>query len=68
MSPVLVALLDTGLRLSEPCNLRYEDAHIEDGYFKVMGKGSKERIVPVGGLVQKMLWRYTIHFRADPLR
>ncbi len=64
---MLVTLLDTGLRLSELCGLRYEDAHIDDGYFKVMGKGSKERMVPIGGLAQKMLWRYIIHFRPEPL-
>jgi len=47
--------------------LRYDDAHIEEGYFKVMGKGLKERIVSIGGLTQKMLWRYVIHFRIQPL-
>jgi integrase/recombinase XerC/integrase/recombinase XerD len=43
--------------------LRSDDAHVEEGYLKVMGKGSKERVVPIGGLAQKMLWRYVIHFR-----
>ena len=62
---ILVLLLDTGLRVSELCGLRAEDAHIEEGYLKVMGKGSKERIVPIGGLAQKMLWRYIIHFRPE---
>lgn len=60
---LLVLLLDTGLRVSELCGLRPGDAHIEEGYLKVMGKGSKERVVPIGGLAQKMLWRYIIHFR-----
>ncbi len=60
---ILVLLLDTGLRVSELCGLRSDDAHIEEGYLKVMGKGSKERVVPIGGLAQKMLWRYIIHFR-----
>ena len=62
---ILVPLLDTGLRVSELCGLRAEDAHIEEGYLKVMGKGAKERIVPIGGLAQKMLWRYIIHFRPE---
>ena len=62
---ILVLLLDTGLRVSELCGLRAEDAHIEEGYLKVMGKGAKERIVPIGGLAQKMLWRYIIHFRPE---
>jgi integrase/recombinase XerC/integrase/recombinase XerD len=30
-----------------------------------MGKGAKERVVPIGGLAQKMLWRYIIHFRPE---
>ncbi len=64
---ILITLLDTGLRISELCNLSFEDAHIEEGYLKVMGKGSKERIVPIGALSQKMFWRYIIHFRPEPL-
>lgn len=63
---ILVVMLDTGIRVSELCGLRFADAHIEEGYLKVMGKGSKERIVPVGSLAQKMLWRYIIHFRPEP--
>jgi site-specific recombinase XerD len=64
---ILVLLLDTGLRISELSDLRSNNVNIEDGYLKVMGKGSKERLIPIGGLAQKMLWRYTIHFRPSPL-
>lgn len=32
-----------------------------------MGKGSKERVVPIGALGQKLLWRYVFHFRPDPI-
>lgn len=63
---ILLALLDTGLRLGELSGLRLEDAHVEEGYLKIMGKGSKERLVPVGALAQKMLWRYIFHFRPQP--
>jgi integrase/recombinase XerC/integrase/recombinase XerD len=64
---ILTLLLDTGVRISELCGLHFEDAHVEEGYLKVMGKGSKERIVPLGGLARKMLWRYIIHFRPEPV-
>jgi len=64
---ILVTLLDTGLRCSELCSLMLEDAHIDEGYLKVMGKGSKERVVPIGGSAQKVLWRYLFHFRPDPV-
>lgn len=63
---ILTTFLGTGLRESELSDLLFEDSHIEEGYLKVMGKGSKERIVPVGSLGQKVLWRYVFHFRPEP--
>ncbi len=63
---IVITMLDTGLRLSEMTNLKMDDAHIEEGYLKVMGKGAKERIVPLGGLAQKVLLRYVYHFRPNP--
>ena len=63
---ILTILLDTGMRESELCNLYKEDVHIEEGFLKVMGKGSKERILPFGALGQKVLWRYVLHFRPEP--
>jgi integrase/recombinase XerC/integrase/recombinase XerD len=64
---ILILLLDSGIRVSELCSLKNEDAHIEEGYMKVFGKGSKERIVPIGALAQKVLWRYMFHFRPEPV-
>jgi integrase/recombinase XerC/integrase/recombinase XerD len=64
---ILITFLGTGIRESELSNLQFEDAHIEQGYLKVMGKGSKERVVPIGGLGQKVLWRYVFHFRPEPI-
>ncbi len=49
---IVITLLDTGLRLSELTNLKMTDAQIDQGYLKVMGKGSKECIVPIGGLAR----------------
>jgi site-specific recombinase XerD len=64
---ILTTYLGTGIRESELCNLSFKDAHIEQGYLKVMGKGSKERVVPIGALGQKLIWRYIFHFRPDPI-
>ncbi|MGB2584337.1 MAG: tyrosine-type recombinase/integrase [Dehalococcoidia bacterium] len=64
---IVIMMLDTGLRLSELTNLKMENTHIEEGYVKSMGKGSKERIVPIGGVAQKVLLRYVFHFRTEPL-
>ncbi len=62
---MLILLLDTGLRCSEFRNVELKDINIESGYLKVMGKGSKERIVPFGASAQKALLRYLLHFRPE---
>ncbi|MGA2159802.1 MAG: tyrosine-type recombinase/integrase [Dehalococcoidia bacterium] len=64
---LLTTLLDTGLRCSEISGLALADAHIDQGYLKVKGKGDRERYVPLGALAQKLLWRYVFHFRPEPV-
>jgi len=66
-SAMLIVMLDTGLRLSEVANLAMANAHLDEGYLKVMGKGAKERMVPIGGVAQKALLRYVYKFRPEPL-
>jgi site-specific recombinase XerD len=65
---ILITLLDTGIRAGELAGLRVNDAHLEEGYLKVLGKGNKERIVPIGAVAQKVLWRYLLHFKPERLR
>ena len=48
----------SGLRLSELKNLRLEQLHLEAGFINVIGKGNKERIVPVGRTAVEALNRY----------
>jgi integrase/recombinase XerD len=55
---ILITLLDTGLRASELVGLTLDYVWIEDGLLKVLGKGNKERLVPIGATVQKAMWRY----------
>lgn len=63
---IMALLLDSGLRLSELAGLKVEDVHLEEQYVKVMGKGSKERIVAFGNAASKALLHYFIHFRGEP--
>jgi site-specific recombinase XerD len=63
---IFMLLLDTGLRISELINLKMENAHMDEGFLKVIGKGTKERIVPIGSNAQRSLQRYLFRFRSKP--
>ncbi|GAH97547.1 unnamed protein product, partial [marine sediment metagenome] len=63
---LFMILLDTGLRISELVNLKMDDVHMDEGYLKVMGKGKKERIVPIGNNAQRALQRYLFRFTPKP--
>ena len=55
---VLELAYASGLRLSELRNLRLEQLHLEAGFINVIGKGNKERVVPVGRQAVEALNRY----------
>ncbi|MFC1929056.1 tyrosine-type recombinase/integrase [Chloroflexota bacterium] len=63
---LFMILLDTGLRIGELVNLKMDDVHMDEGYLKVMGKGKKERIVPIGKFVQVELLHYIEKVRPQP--
>jgi integrase/recombinase XerD len=48
----------SGLRLAELRNLRLEQVHLESGFINVIGKGNKERVVPLGRKAIQALQRY----------
>jgi site-specific recombinase XerD len=60
---IVLTLLDTGLRCGELCNLTLANADLDTGQLKVVGKGNKERTVPVGLRATRALRRYRDHFR-----
>jgi integrase/recombinase XerD len=61
------ALLETmyacGLRVSELVNLKVSNVLVEEGIVRVYGKGSKERIVPIGQEALKWIDLYLVHSR-----
>jgi len=65
---ILLLMLDSGLRLGEVIGLKVPDIDTERGRVLINGKGSKERIVPIGSRSQRYLRRYMIHFRPEPIR
>ncbi len=55
---VMELLYGCGLRVSELCSLRLDSVNFGFRYLRCMGKGSKERLVPVGGAALEALDRY----------
>ena len=55
---ILEFLYATGVRVSELVDLRIASVDLEEGFATVYGKGSKERLVPVGGPALRCLERY----------
>lgn len=55
---ILEVLYATGLRVSELVNLELKDLHLSMGLLQTIGKGDKERIVPLGDLAIDWITRY----------
>ena len=55
---VLETLYATGMRVSELTGLELDNLFFEIGFIRVVGKGNKERLVPVGEIAQSELERY----------
>ena len=60
---MLETLYSCGLRVSELVNLKLSNLHLEIGFLKVIGKGDKERLVPIGSVATKHLKIYTAEVR-----
>ena len=55
---IIEMLYGSGLRVSELVNLKLSDMYLEDGFMRVLGKGSKQRLVPISDESKKqfLLW------------
>ena len=65
---IVLVLLDTGIRLSELTGMKVSDINTETGYVRILGKGGKERIVRMGKVARKALWRYMIYRTHDDMQ
>lgn len=55
---MLELLYATGLRVSELINVKFNDLHLDPGYVQCVGKGNKERLVPLGKSAAAAIERY----------
>jgi site-specific recombinase XerD len=62
---IIYLLLDTGIRASELCGLHVRDLDMKTKTLIVMGKGSRERMIPFSDMTGKILWRYLAERKTD---
>ena len=55
---LLEVMYATGLRVSETINLTMDDLHLDLGLIQTIGKGDKERIIPIGDVAIDFITRY----------
>ncbi|MFZ7144499.1 MAG: site-specific tyrosine recombinase XerD [Bacteroidota bacterium] len=60
---MLETLYSCGLRVSELISLKLSNVHFEIGFLKVLGKGDKERLVPIGSVAIKYIKIYLNEIR-----
>ncbi len=65
---ILELLYSTGLRISELVSLKLENIVLDEAFVKVMGKGSKERIVPLNDVALDYLEKYIKEVRPRMLK
>jgi integrase/recombinase XerD len=67
-SAMLELMYSSGLRVSEIISIKVNDLNFEGGFLRVMGKGSKERVVPMNHRAVEKIKRYMQELRPDLLK
>lgn len=66
-SSMLELLYSSGLRVSELVKIKYNDIHFSAGFVKIIGKGAKERVVPVNDRALEKIKKYLNEERPEIL-
>lgn len=60
---IIEVMYGCGLRVSEVVNLRISNLHFRENYVRIIGKGDKERLVPIGHTAQQAVLLYLEGYR-----
>ena len=64
---ILEVLYSCGLRVSEASTLKIQDVFLDEGFVRVIGKGNKQRLVPMGEMAVQALRNHLADRAVDPL-
>ncbi|MFV0506979.1 MAG: site-specific tyrosine recombinase XerD [Bacteroidales bacterium] len=62
---IIEVLYSCGLRVSELTNLSLNDCFFDEGFLRVVGKGNKQRFIPIGKRAIKSIEQYETDYRAN---
>ena len=65
---MLELMYATGLRVSELVNLRLQDIDLNEDIIRTFGKGSKERVIPIGEYAKEYLEKYVFEYRGKMIK
>ena len=65
---MLELMYATGLRVSELINLKLQDIDLNQDIIRTFGKGSKERVIPIGDYAREYLEKYILEYRGSMLK
>lgn len=60
---IIEVLYGCGLRVSELTEMKLTNLYLDDGYIIIIGKGNKQRLIPIGPKVSEQILRYKNHVR-----
>ena len=65
---IIETMYSCGLRVSEACNLKISDLYLNEGFIKVEGKGSKQRLVPISKRAIAEIMDYMVYRAEIPIK
>ena len=64
----ILIMYSSGLRISEVVNIKLNDLNLREAFISVLGKGNKQRLIPLGAKAMKMINLYIDEYRSKFLK
>ena len=65
---IILIMYSSGLRISEVVNIKLNDLNLDESFISVIGKGNKQRLIPLGNRAKEMILLYINEYRCKFLK